>query len=291
MSGVVKWRGLYYVNGRADLSAHRPTAVRRLATFASADFEHWSPCSAVGLDRGPVVYGPSTADHAHQYYEEIHLRAALWDRQSVRMGMHGMWHDHFSGDRAGVVMDLGLALSHDAIHFHEPIPGFRIVLAREQPERPLGVWPSLTQGQGMENVGDRTLYWYSLWRGTARSGVRMISWARDQLGYLKPFRTDEQKAISCPARVEAGPMRAFANVSGVGEHSRLRVGLLDEGLRPIPGCAVQDAEPLAVDALRAPLRWRGGDALTPAMGAVRFDLRFEGVRVEDGRLHAVYLER
>lgn len=290
MSGVAKWRGLYYVNGQADLKGHQPTLVRRLATFASADFEHWSPCSAVGLDRGPTLFGPAAEDHAHQY-EEIHLGAALWNRESVLLGLYGMWHGHPSGDRALVVMDLGLALSHDAIHFHEPIPGFRIVPAREQPERPLGVLPSLMQGQGMENVGDRTLYWYSLWRGTGGSGVRVISWGRDRLGYVKPFRTDSPMIISCPARVEGGPMRAFANVSGVGEHSRLRIGLVDEGFRAIPGYSVEDAEPIHADTLKQPLRWRGGDAVSPALKTVRFDVRFEGVRVEDGRLHAVYLER
>jgi len=82
------------------------------------------------------------------------------------------------------------------------------------------------QGQGMENVGDRTLYWYSLWRGTEGSGVRLISWERDRLGMLKPFRPWlrgsgglplEMHTISCPIRVfEGGKARIYVNASGLG---------------------------------------------------------------------------
>src|SRR2546425_11429809 len=101
-------------------------------------------------------------------------------------------------------MDLGLALSHDGIHFHEPIRDFKFVPAREQPDSPNDVGPSLMQGQGMENVGDRTLYWYSLWRGTPGSGVRMVSWERDRLGYLQAFHPGNPRAITAPIQVTEG---------------------------------------------------------------------------------------
>lgn len=290
MAGAIKFRGLFYVSGQDDLGAHDLTPVRRLAAFASADFEHWSPCGAVGLDRGPHLYGPAAADQAHQY-EEIHLGAAMWNRGNVIVGLYGMWHGHPSGDRGMVTMDLGLALSHDAIHYHEPIRDFRIVPAREQPERPVGLGPSLMQGQGMENIGDRTLYWYSLWRGTGGSGVRVVSWARDRLGMLKAFRPGGAFAVSCPIRIREGRrVRAYINASKLGPHSQLRVGLVDGGFKPIPGYSLDDATPISADGFKTPLRWTAGDAI-PATGSdVRLYVRFDGIRAEDSQLHAIYLE-
>jgi len=46
---------------------------------------------------------------------------------------------------------------------------------------------------------------------------------------------------------------------------------------------------VAQDGLRVPVRWPGGDALLPSHGLARLQLRFEGIRAEDGCLHAVYV--
>src|SRR6185436_8172594 len=144
-----------------------------------------------------------------------------------------------------VAIDLGFVLTHDAIHYYEPIPNFRFIPAREQPESPSGVLPALEQGQGMENLGEQTLYWYSLWRGTDGSGIRMVSWPRDRLGMLKPFRNAGAQAISCPMAVEEGTGAVHVNVSGLGKNSQLRISLLDEGFRPIPGFSGDDAAVLS----------------------------------------------
>ena len=286
MAGIAKFRGLYYVNGQAAFSSHGQAKVRRLATFVSDDFEYWSPCSALGLDRSSDLTGPSADDSANQQ-EEVHLGAALWNRGNVLLGIYGQWHGHPSGDRRWVVMDLGLALSHDALHFHEPIAGFRIIPAREQPEGAKGIGPSLMQGQGMENFGDRTLYWYAPWRGTENSGVRMVSWPRDRIGMLRPFLPQSPRAISCPIQLLKGRAAVSVNASGLGQYTRLRVGLLTEGFRPIPGQSEGDAAVIGDSGLEIPVRWKGGNSLPH--GTCRIEIRFEGVRPEDGALHAVYV--
>jgi hypothetical protein len=289
MSGVAKHRGLYYVNGQATFTAHGRPPVRRLATFASADFEHWSPCAAVGLDRGPAAILPATEDALHQF-EEIHLGAALWNRGNVLLGIYGQWHGHLSGDRRLVTMDLGLALSHDALQFYEPVPGFRIVPAREQPESPpMSVHPALMQGQGMENHGDHTLYWYSLWRGTEGSGVRLVTWPRDRFGMLQPFRPYDPQTVSTPVQVLSGAARLFVNASGLGQHSQLRIELLDEAFRPLPGFSGDDAAVITEEGFRTPVRWAGSDGALPANGPVRIAVRFAGIRPEDACLHALYV--
>ncbi len=298
MAGITKFRGLYYVNGQPWLDVARPVLARQLVTFVSADFEHWSPCHAMGLERSPDVLGPSQESHIH-CYEEVHLGAALWNRGNVLVGIYGQWHGHPSGDRRMVTMDLGLALTHDALHFYEPVPGFRFVAAREQPASPQGVGPALMQGQGMENVGERTLYWYSLWSGLEGSGVRMVSWERDRLGMLKPFRPwwpgsrshqAEMRAISCPIQLlEGGAAQIYVNASGLGEYSQLRFELLDEGFRPIPGYSGADAALMRADGFRSPLRWGAGEQWLPALGRVLLDVHFGGIRAEDCQLHAVYV--
>jgi hypothetical protein len=287
MAGVAKRNGVFYVSGQPNVVAHHRTPVRRLGTFVSTDFEHWSPFSANGLDRATDLNGPSTDDRTNQF-EEVHLGAGLWNRGNVLLGIYGQWHGHFSGDRRLVTMDLGLVLSHDGVGYSEPIPGFRFVAAREQPGSPDAVSPALVQGQGMENAGDETLYWYSLWRGTEGSGVRLVTWPRDRFGHLRAFHSVDARAISNPVRVLEGRAKVSVNASGLGERTRLRVGLLDTGFRPIPGYSDNDAAVLAQDGFNIPVAWRQEDALSAALGPVRLDIRFEGVRPEDAALHAVY---
>jgi hypothetical protein len=286
MSGVARFGNLYYVTGQASLTAHRPFRSRQLFTFASADFEHWSPCGAMGLDRTESHDSPATeADWNH--HEEIHLGAGLWNRGNVLLGIYGQWHGHPSGDRRLVTMDLGLALSHDAIHYSEPIPGFRFIAAREQPESPFD-FPALMQGQGMVNVGDRTLYWYSLWRGTEGTGVRAVHWQRDRLGYLQPYRTADVRAISCPVQVVEGSAQVHVNVSGLGEHAFLRIHLLSEGFEPLPLYSGEHGAEIRTDGLYVPVIW-GGETALPLQSRVRLSVEFCGVRPEDIHLYALYV--
>ena len=287
MAGIARWRGLYYVNGQGALGNDRPLAARRLSTFVSADFEHWSPCPALGMERSGDRHGPSAAADAHQY-EEIHLGAALWNRGNVLLGVYGQWHGHPSGDRRLLTMDLGLALSHDALHFYEPLPGFRLVPAREQPRSPAGAHPALMQGQGFANAGERSLYWYGAWLGPNSPGVYCASWERDRLGAVQPFRPEAPLVISCPLVVTEGVAAAALNVSGLGPHTALRLELLDEGFRPVAGFSGPEAAVVEASGLAVPLRWPGG-ALTADLGRFRVSVAFQGVRPEDARLHALSL--
>jgi hypothetical protein len=290
MAGVMKHDGLYYVNGQNSFDAFHPMPARRLATFASADFEHWSSCAALGLDRSSDLYGPSREDFGNQY-EEVHLGAGIWNRGNVMIGLYGQWHASASGDRRGTVIDLGLAITHDALHYHEPISGFRIVPSAEQPGTPYGIAPALVQGQGMENLGDQTLYWYGIWRGTEGSGVRMVSWPRDRLGLLKPFNSRSAESITCPVEITNGSANVYVNASGLTNSSRLRVELLDEAFRSIDGYSGGDAAQFVEDGFRMKAVWKRGDSLLASQGRVRLRVLFEGEAVERCALHAIYIAR
>ncbi|MBM4084630.1 MAG: hypothetical protein FJ272_07555 [Planctomycetes bacterium] len=303
MTGAMKWKGKYYVTGQDNAFVHGPVVSRKLATLVSKDFEHWSPCAALGLNRSPDLTGPSREPGygwAYQDMEEVHVGAGLWNRGNVALGIYGQWHGHPTGDRRFVSIDLGLALTHDGLHYVEPIPGFRFIYAREQLESsPTDGFPALVQGQGMENVGDQTYFWYSLWRPGPGTGLRLATWERDRLGSLQPYHYPRQsydapgnlpQAISCAVQITQGRVRAFLNASGLGAHASLRVSLLDDTFRPIAGYSGADAAVVADASFRAPLTWKQGDVLGESLGEVHLQVEFLGVRPEDARLHAIHLE-
>ena len=288
-AGLIRWNGCYYVSGQGQ---GHPGPGRKMLAYASYDFEHWTEASVLGLNRCPRVEGPELEDRQN-VWEEVHLGAAMHPRGNVILGIYGMWHGHRSGDPRYITMDLGLAMSHDAVHFSEPIPGFRFIPAANERESTIGFGPALMQGQGMENVGDRTLYWYSLWRYDGQ--VRLAMWDRDRFGYLRPGSPHEHALlITCPLRIDGDGQRIFLNISGLGEYAGVRVEVLDLQFRPIPGYSGDDCRPVRGSGLRVPARWRGGDVLPARDTPVRLKVDFgslgrESVRPEDAKLYAIYV--
>jgi len=233
--------------------------------------------------------------------EQAHLGAALWNRGNVIIGIYGQWHRADpSGDRRLLTMDLGMTITHDAIHHYEPIPGFKLIPAREQPESSAAeLFPTLIQGQGMENVGEKTYYWYGLWRALGNAGVRLVTWDRDRLGMLKPFTAPypraalpqyDPEAVSCSFRVSpGGKARIYVNASGLGPYANLQVNLLDDSFRPIAGYSGKSGAIVARDGLRAPAVWNQKDAIDGRSTEMHLQVKFEGIRPEDANLHAIYI--
>lgn len=118
-AGGIKWKGVYHVNGQAH-DAHFPAGVRKFFTHQSYDFDHWTQVGCLGFRRDSVSPKPMTATGPADG-EQVHLGAALWHRGNVIVGFYGQWHGHPSNDRRWVSIDLGLVISHDALHFHEPV--------------------------------------------------------------------------------------------------------------------------------------------------------------------------
>jgi hypothetical protein len=102
-----------------------------MVTYMSYDFEHWTDATALSFERkGGDIPLPFRGIAG----EQVHVGASLWNRGNVILGFYGMWHGHPSDDRRMVTMDLGLVVSHDALHFKEPVPDFRIIAANEEGE-------------------------------------------------------------------------------------------------------------------------------------------------------------
>ena len=275
-AGLIRFGDCYYVSGQGG--RHFPRT-RKLVTMASYDFLHWTQASALGFNRSPP------AERGWNQGEEVHLGAGLWNRGNVIVGIYGQWHGHSSSDRRNVGIDLGLVISHDALHYREPIPDFRIVPAYEEIGNPIGAEPALNQGQGMVNVGDKTLFWYELW---GFGEVRMASWERDRLGYLQSMGGPAH-LISCPFRVD-DPTTLMLNIDGVSEYAELSVELLDERFQPLEGFAGESAVQVKRNGLRQPVEWTGGSRLGALSQPLRLRVNMGGVRPEDLLFYAAYVE-
>ncbi|MSU48071.1 MAG: hypothetical protein EXS37_03110 [Opitutus sp.] len=295
--GGIKWNGAYYVNGQGGMHWSPDGWVRTLVTHMSYDFENWTEATMEGFRRDPLPPRPNPRTGGIDG-EQIHLGAAMWNRGNVIVGFYGQWHGHPNNDRRYVSIDMGFVISHDALHFSEPIPDFRMVTARETPSwwlpngrtMPLERAPALMQGQGFANIGKETLFWYSVWV-IPTAGVRVARWERDRLGYLQPFVSDRKKphVISAPIETVGGPIMLSANVSGLSENSHLVATVLDERFHALPGFTTTDSTPLTTSGLRQRLTW-GGNSRVPASGRIRVRLDFTGLRAEDIKLFALYAE-
>ena len=155
--------------------------------------------------------------------------------------------------------------------------------------------PALMQGQGVENVGDETLFWYGPWPEQGGNGVRLARWERDRLGYFRALATEagrgeSTQVTSAPIDLEGSPVRVFLNVDGIGPYSRVAVEVLDERFAVLPQYAKANCLSPEASGLRREVRWRGRKKIESDVNSVRLRVHFEGVRAEDVKLYAVYLE-
>ncbi|MBL9203883.1 MAG: hypothetical protein JNN01_02260, partial [Opitutaceae bacterium] len=296
--GGIRFQGMYVVNGQFGGRHWSPDAtLRQLVTQVSYDFEHWTESSVLGFRRDPVPPRPYQRTGSTDG-EQVHLGAGLWNRGNVVVGFYGQWHGHPNNDRRYVSIDTGLVVSHDALHFHEPIPDFRMIEARETPNwwlpsgrtMPLERAPAIMQGQGFANVGKETLFWYSVWV-IPSAGVRLARWERDRLGYLQPFvgPRNSPHVISAPVETQGARRSVSLNVGGLGELSGITVALLDEQFREIPGFGARDFVAPGRSGLRERAVWKGGDAVMHP-GPIRVRVDFAGARPEEIRLYAIYVD-
>lgn len=290
-SGGIKRDGIYYVTGQGSTGHYSPKGARMLCTYCSADFIHWTPAACMGFSRDPLPPMPT-------YYggvngPQVHLGAGLWDRGNVVIGVYGMWDGHPSNDRNLTCMHLGMVVTHDMLHYTEPMPNFPLVTAGEQKNNTPAHnhFPALMQGQGMENIGDQTMFWYGLWPECDSNGVRLATWPRDRIGYLQPFAKPGQDAflISDRIHLEGKTGRVMLNISGLGEYSKMRVSVLDEAFQPVPGYGADECELIGENGLRVPVAW-GNKLVIHSDKPVRLRIDFCGIRPEDISLYAVYVE-
>ena len=296
MAGGTKFNGAYHIVGQGGTHSRY---LRQLVTYISYDFEHWSEASCMGLRRSNVT--PRPESWGNTTGEQIHLGAGLWNRGNVIIGFYGQWNGHPSNDRRLVTMDLGMGVSNDCLHHREPIPDFAIVSAAEDgwEELPYGDctvnFPTLIQGQGFENIGDETLFWYAPWPEQVSDGIRIASWPRDRLGYFQPFfgsrmsSREDSHFVSAPIDLQGKPADLKLNIAGITEYSGVTVEILDEQFNTLDGYGAAVSVTPDSSGLDQPVTWGDRQAVEHSDGLIRVRVNFTGIRPEDVRLYAVYL--
>ena len=272
----------------------------QFAVAYSADGLNWTESESPGAGRQPGRPGRLALPGLDQTGLIRHNGCYYVNGQgNVILGIYDIWHG--TSDRQLISMDLGFLVSHDALHFEEPIKDFPILPAYEETGAVVGKPPTVSHGQGMVNWGDQTLMWYEAW-GNLPVEVRLATWERDRIGYFEAMGGDgghwclpagrrhrvqrqrgglgplhgaafrAARGLPSAARLQRRRRRRAHRAGG----SRRRRGGSGAGAGPA-GCRAgrrTARDPLA--APRAGRRWRG------------LQVSFAGVRPEDARLYAIY---
>ena len=297
-TGLIKINGCYMVNGQGGRHFGQG---RKLATFASYDFEHWTQSACMGFRRDNLP--PRPMKYEWNTSEEVHLGAGLWDRGNVVLGVYDMWHGPPTSDRGDIKMDLGFIVTHNGLHYTEPIPDFKIIPSYEELDSPSNkiVRNAVSHGQGMANIGDNTFLWYESWGdGT---GVRLAKWQRDRLGYFQKYDYPGRPAylppdgifvdvdphfVTCPFTIDK-PTSVLANVDGLSQYSELKVEVLTKEFIPIPELSGDNAIPLKKSGLKEPISWKSGNSINSSVKEFRLKVTSAGIRPEDVKIYALYL--
>ncbi|HRE82136.1 MAG TPA: hypothetical protein PLN52_13895 [Opitutaceae bacterium] len=292
-SSLYRFGGFYYSTGQLlspwSWLPDGSQAGRVMLAYRSSDFKTWSKATAFSFARaGQLVSTPVKG-------QQTHMGAGLWNRGNVLVGLYGMWQDApevpAKGEPhlLGVRVDLGLVLSNDGIKFREPVTDFKVISSGTK-----GEWDdvALLQGHAFVNEGDRTMIWYSHWDTGAKlknMEIGLATLRRDGFGYLSTKESDnDAHFITAPFTV-SGRSTVRINVEGVTATQPLRVELVDDRDRPLPGYSGSSAALLTESGLASQVRWPGKTtAGLPKDKPVALKVTFPASSL--ARIYAVYVD-
>lgn len=159
------------------------------------------------------------------------------------------------------------------------------------------------------NVGDKAYLYYSGNNSgnaglTADIGVAMLR--RDGFGYLGiqigwSYVTQgsrrEGELITAPIRLhDKNKEQVLLNLDNVGRERDqwVKVEILDENCRPIPGYTLEDSDRLSESGIAVPVTWKGSSLLSGLpVDIIRLRILLHGGRYrhESPRLYAVYFRQ
>ena len=229
-------------------------------------------------------------------YDQVHLGVGGASFGSVVVGLYGLWHQRGWGE-GGTSCDLGLVLSHDGIFFEEPVIGHAYISHEDSPVTaiPGRNYPNiLCQGNGILNVGEKTLIYHGRWRNADEPSpdnyceIALATLPRDRWGALglNPGAT-EGAVWSAPIRLPAATTRIFLNADGTQD---MRVEIADDRFSLHEGYSGDNSGTASLPAgLDCPVTWPKGDLSKLAGKTIRLRISFDKKGKEQSRLYAVYL--
>jgi hypothetical protein len=299
--GLYKWDGMFYVCGQNAMNATRPYQGRVARTYRSPDFVNWSPTSSIAFVREPqhTYLGPGRSREGEQTHEAI----SVWNRGNVLLGLYGRWHG--GKEWKDVTIDLGFVLSNDGVNFREPAHEWTFLKRGED-----GAWDQggLLQGQGFENIGDETFIYYGAWdprhwqNTPERGGVGIAVLPRDRFGDLVVEEAGKGKGdyqlpviqrefVTAAVPIKSGVAhRFYLNADGLGPQSALKIELLDNHERPLPGFSGKAAAIVRQSGFHTPISWNGQTAIAGLPDRIRLNVTFEGEQKTKIRFSAIYVQ-
>ena len=303
-------RGMFFCNAQsAGLAEGGRPRGREGYAYVSPDFRRWIPAPAESFLLPEPPNLPDVAEGGNeQPYDQVHLGVGATGLGSVVVGLYGMWHQAGWGV-GGTSCDLGLVLSHDGLHFEEPVKGCRYLRHEDSPAPavPGKNYPTiLTQANGIVNTSAETRIYHGRWLNADQgsldsySEVALATLPRDRWGALGlyPVSTDARRTAETPppahgtvwsAPICLPPGRAQVVLNADAAHA-VSVELADERFGPLDQYAgANRGRPDATSGLDCPVRWPKGDLSELAGRALRLCIRLERRGPVDPRLYAVYL--
>jgi hypothetical protein len=160
------------------------------------------------------------------------------------------------------------------------------------------------QGQGFENVGDKTYLYYGsgdlrTWTNyktpiPPRGGVGIALLPRDRFADLRVLSTGEgasELITNDIAGKSPDARRLFLNAEGVGADAFLKVELLAHDERPLKGYSGADAAMVRTSGFQVPVRWKSGAAMDGLPDRFKIKVTFDGAQKGAIRFSALYLQR
>jgi|UniRef100_UPI0037843773 hypothetical protein len=289
--GLYQWDGQYFLTAQNAMPHTHHYQGRVVRLHRSADFVNWSATSTLGFVRTPQheYLGAGRSREGEQNHEGI----AVWSRGNVLLGVYGRWHG--AAECKVVTVDLGFVLSNDGHNFREPKHEWTLLERGKDGEWDQG---GIIQGQGFENIGEKTFLYYGAWdpRATGgpevpRGGVGIAAWPRDRMGDLVfdasgegpgDYQMPKVMAELVTAAVSRPKVGFFVNVDGLSEEAVLRLEVLDQIERPLPGYSAVVRQ----SGFQTPVEFKS-DAKLPER--VRLRIVFDGPKRSDIRLSTIYV--
>ena len=170
--------------------------------------------------------------------------------------------------------DLQLAYSNDGDNWHRALDRKSAVEhTTDDPE----LFPNFAQFNPPLDMGDEIWIFYSENNGThgitpfdkSKGRIRAAAWRKD--GFVSLDATDRATLVTKPLVFDGKTMHVNCNTRKGGS---VRVALLDEQGKPLPGFGLKNCDPLTGNSVSQQVTWNKKSALT-ALGGKTIRLRFE----------------
>lgn len=303
-SALFKHNGFYFIHGQQlEKGEGGKPRGRQGYAWISPDFDHWVNGSA---DAFVLPEPPDAKDRGTTMpYDQVHLGVTGVSLGNVVVGLYGLWHNQ-PGDTSRKVIaswfghektscDLGLVVSHDGIHFKEPVRNHVYISRKESAVEPYEgreIPTVLIQSTGILNVGDETRIYHGRWRNAVfgkgyRGEVALATLPRDRWGALGLYPEENEGEVwSLPFKVSSPQTKIILNADSAEE---IEVEICDSRFKPIEGfsgkLAGKTGKP---NRLEVPVQFSQADFSELAGKSIRLKIKLKRNHNEP-RLYAIYL--